>query len=58
MEALGGSPHVTSVTLAFAYCPDFVFSSEKARRELGYTTGPLDVAIGDALAWFRASGKV
>ncbi|MGH7435865.1 MAG: NAD-dependent epimerase/dehydratase family protein, partial [Polyangiaceae bacterium] len=58
VEALGGSPHITSMTIAWAYCPDFIFSSEKARRELGYATGPLDVAIRDALAWFRANGKV
>jgi dihydroflavonol-4-reductase len=56
LEALGGSPLITSVTLSFAYCPDFVFTSDKARRELGYTTGPLDDAIRDALAWFRACG--
>jgi dihydroflavonol-4-reductase len=56
LEALGGSPLITSVTLSFAYCPDFVFSSDKARRELGYTTGPLDRGIEDALAWFRARG--
>lgn len=55
-EALGGGPLITSVTLAFAYCPDFVFSSDKARRELGYTTGPVDDAIRDAVGWFRERG--
>jgi dihydroflavonol-4-reductase len=54
VESLGGSPLITSVTLAFAYCPDFVFSSEKARRELGYVTGPVDDGIRAALEWFRA----
>jgi dihydroflavonol-4-reductase len=58
LEALGGSPLITSVTLSFAYCPDFVFSSDKAKRELGYSAGPLDSAIRDALAWFRARGMI
>jgi len=29
------------------------FSSEKARRELGYTARPARVALHDAVAWFR-----
>jgi dihydroflavonol-4-reductase len=53
VEAFGGEPLITTVTVGFAYCPDFVFSSEKARRELGYTTGSVDDGIRDALAWFR-----
>jgi dihydroflavonol-4-reductase len=53
-EALGAEPLINSNTLGFAYCPDFVFSSEKAKRELGYTHGPVDDAIRDAIAWFRA----
>jgi dihydroflavonol-4-reductase len=57
-EAVGGAPLITSTTVAFAYCPDFVFSSDKARRELGYTTGPLDVAIRDAIEWFRGRGML
>jgi Nucleoside-diphosphate-sugar epimerases len=34
------------------------FSSEKARRELGYTTGSLDAAIEDAIEWFRGRGML
>jgi dihydroflavonol-4-reductase len=30
------------------------FSSEKARRELGYTSRPPEAAIAEAIAWFRA----
>lgn len=47
---------VTTNTVRWAYEPGFVFSSDKARRELGYTTGPLDRAIADAWAWFREHG--
>lgn len=32
------------------------FTSEKARRELGYTPRPARQAIGDAVSWFRANG--
>jgi dihydroflavonol-4-reductase len=32
------------------------FNSEKARRELGYTSRPARQAIGDAVGWFRANG--
>ncbi len=58
LETLGGSPLITSSTLSFAYCPDFVFTSDKAKRELGYATSPIEGAIRDALAWLRANSKV
>lgn len=32
------------------------FSSDKARRELGYTARPAETALSDAIAWFRAHG--
>jgi dihydroflavonol-4-reductase len=47
---------VNTVTVRYGYCKDFVFSSEKAERELGYRSGPLEPAIQDALAWFRQHG--
>ncbi len=31
---------------------------KKAQRELGYTTSPLDVALVDAVAWFREQGML
>jgi dihydroflavonol-4-reductase len=34
------------------------FSSRKAARELGYHSRPPEQAIGDALAWFRAHGRI
>ncbi len=49
---------INSVAIRYAYCTKFRFSSEKARRELGYTTGPLDTAIRDAIAWFRSNGML
>jgi len=55
---LGGEPLLTSVTIRYAYSPRFIFRSDKAKRELGYTTGPLDDAIRDAVAWFRATGRL
>jgi dihydroflavonol-4-reductase len=32
------------------------FSSAKAERELGYRARPYELAIADAIAWFRAEG--
>lgn len=32
------------------------FSSDKARRELGFVARPADAALRDALEWFRANG--
>jgi dihydroflavonol-4-reductase len=37
---------------------DFVYSSEKARRELGYTWRPVEDGIADAVDWFRRSGRL
>jgi dihydroflavonol-4-reductase len=34
------------------------FSSEKAKRELGYTTRPWRLAVADAVNWFKVSGYV
>jgi dihydroflavonol-4-reductase len=42
----------------YAYTDKFRFTSHKAERELGYTYGPLEVAVGDALDWFRAHGML
>jgi len=32
------------------------FSSEKAKRELGFTARPYKEGLQDALAWFRDNG--
>jgi dihydroflavonol-4-reductase len=34
------------------------FSSDKARRELGYTARPYEEAIADAVQWFRDAGML
>jgi dihydroflavonol-4-reductase len=34
------------------------FSSEKAKRKLGYTTQPWPLAVADALNWFKLAGYV
>ena len=42
----------------YGYTDRFRFTCAKAERELGYTYGPLEPAIADALAWFRAHGML
>lgn len=54
----GREPLVNSVAVGYGFCPDFIFSSERARRELGYAPGPIDDAIADALAWLRQHGAL
>ncbi len=51
-------PVLNSVTVGWGYCTTFQFSSAKAERELGYRHGPLEPAVADALAWFRANGML
>ena len=34
------------------------YSSDKAKRELGYASRPVRSAIEDAVAWFRANGML
>jgi nucleoside-diphosphate-sugar epimerase len=33
------------------------YSSDKARRELGYRVTDVDVALRDAWEWFKLNGK-
>lgn len=54
LEARGRDPIANSTTIRYAYTDKFRFKSDKAAAELGYTYGPLEPAIADALAWFRA----
>jgi dihydroflavonol-4-reductase len=51
-------PLLNSIQIEYAYTDKFRFKSDKAAKELGYTIGPLEPAIDDALAWFRANGKL
>jgi dihydroflavonol-4-reductase len=46
-------PLLNRVSVGYAYCPTFIFSSQKAISQLGYTTSALDIAIEDAILWFQ-----
>ena len=50
---LGRDPKLTSAVVRWSFVDGYIFSSEKARRELGYETSPLEPAIADAVQWFR-----
>lgn len=56
VERSGKEPLVNSTQIRYAYTDKFRFKSEKAAKELGYTFGPIEPAINDALIWFRANG--
>lgn len=51
----GKEPFVTADALKMAKYHMF-FSSEKAKRELGYAARPYREALADALAWFQQAG--
>jgi len=51
----GREPMLTADALRMSRYHMF-FSSEKARRELGYTARPYGRALEDAVAWFGANG--
>lgn len=53
----GRAPAMTRETLAMARKKMF-FSSAKAEAELGYRARPARAAIADAIAWFRAEGRL
>lgn len=55
VERRGKEPVVNSTQIRYAYTDRFRFRSEKAATELGYTVSPLEPAIRDAIAWFRAN---
>lgn len=54
-ERRGKEPLVNSTQIRYAYTDRFRFQSAKAARELGYSYGPLEPAVADAIAWFRAN---
>jgi len=51
---LDRDPLITSTTVRYAYTEGFQFASDKAIADLGYTISPVEPAIRDAIAWFRA----
>lgn len=58
IERLGKEPVVNSTQIRYAFTDRFRFRSDKAARELGYDAGPLEPALADAIAWFRAHGML
>jgi dihydroflavonol-4-reductase len=58
VERRGKEPIVNSTQIRYAYSDRFRFKSDKAARELGYTVSPLEPALRDAIAWFRANGML
>jgi dihydroflavonol-4-reductase len=57
-ESRGKDAIANSTTIRYAFTTKFRFASTKAATELGYTFGPLEPAISDALAWWRANGML
>jgi dihydroflavonol-4-reductase len=53
----GREPFVTVDGLRMAKSCMF-FTSEKAKRELGYNARPADVAVRDAIQWFHEAGYI
>jgi dihydroflavonol-4-reductase len=58
VERTGRHPVVNSTQIRYAFTDKFRFKSDKAARELGYQFGPLEPAVRDAIAWFRAHGML
>lgn len=58
VERRGKEPVVNSTQIRYAFTDRFRFRSDKAASELGYTYGPLEPAIRDAIAWFRANAML
>lgn len=58
VERTGREPVVNSTQIRYAYTDRFRFRSDKAARELDYRISPLEPAIRDAIAWFRAHGML
>jgi dihydroflavonol-4-reductase len=58
VERRGKDPVVNSTQIRYAFTDKFRFASGKAAAELGYTVSPLEPAIRDAIAWFRAHGML
>nr|HEX4316562.1 NAD-dependent epimerase/dehydratase family protein [Kofleriaceae bacterium] len=58
IEMFGREPIVNSTQIRYAFTDRFRFTCAKAQRDLDYRYGPLDDAMRDALAWFRAHGML
>lgn len=58
LEARGRRTLLNSPRVEYLYTKRFRFRSSKAAEELGYSYGPLEPAIRDALDWFRTAGML
>lgn len=58
MARLRGKPPRLSLSMARVSLEGLYYDSGKAIRELGYSPGRLEDAVGAAAAWFRESGKL
>ena len=54
----GRTAKLNSAMARYAYCRGRLYSSERARKELGYQISPLEPSIRDAIAWFREAGHI
>ncbi len=54
----GKEPLLNTATIRWSQTDRFIFKSDKAKRELGYTISPIEPAIKDAAAWFRQHGHL
>jgi farnesol dehydrogenase len=54
---LGGPPPRLTPGAVAALVHSWAFSSEKARRELGYSITPVRTALQETLAWLQDSGR-
>lgn len=54
----GRDPLISGNAVAWGYTRGFIFSSDKAARELGYDRGSPDDGVRAALDWFRANGRI
>jgi dihydroflavonol-4-reductase len=53
----GGKPRFTSYSIE-VLCSNSVISSEKARRQLGFSTRPIKQSITDSISWFVANDYI
>ena len=49
---------INSMAVRWANTPNFKFSSERARAQLGYSWRDPDLAVEAAISWFRANGRL
>lgn len=49
---------VNSMSVGYAFTDLYRYRSDKAVRELGYVVAPIEPAIRNAVAWFRARGMI